>query len=118
MEAERAGLGIVDQAGGIVGAHLKEDAHLKFAKRLAAQKAVHVIESVAGEDDVKSETGSFRQKGVEERGGIRHRIGVARGKAEVLLIPKSVVLLQAVNEEESGGSFSGLRVVGPFFHFL
>ena len=50
VQAEVAGLGRVDEAGGIVRAHLEDDAHFKFAQRLAVHEAVDVVERVDGDD--------------------------------------------------------------------
>ena len=40
MEAEGAGFGIVAEAGGIVGAHLEEDAQFEFAHGLTPEEAL------------------------------------------------------------------------------
>ena len=36
MKTERTGLGVITQGGGIMGAHLEENAHFEFAQALAA----------------------------------------------------------------------------------
>ena len=52
MKTQSAGFGIVAEAGRIVGAHLEEHAHFKFAESFAAEEAIHIIERVEHRDDV------------------------------------------------------------------
>ena len=59
MQAERAGLRIIDQAGGIVRAHLEQHAHFKFAERFAAEETIHVVVSVARDDHVECRGSAF-----------------------------------------------------------
>ena len=63
MQTQLAGLGIVAQAGGIVRAHLEQDAHLKFTHRLAAQESVHVVVRIARGDDVEAVAGAIADDG-------------------------------------------------------
>src|SRR5437879_2856329 len=46
MKTQSAGFGIVAEAGRIVGAHLEEHAHFKFAESFAAEEPVHIIKRV------------------------------------------------------------------------
>ena len=59
MHSERARLRIVDEAGGIVRAHLEQDAHFKFAQRFLAQEPVHIVVAVAGRNDMNSQRRPF-----------------------------------------------------------
>jgi len=65
MKAEVASFRSVDQAGGVVGAHLKENAQLEFTERLAAEKAVRIVEGVAGANRVEAKMRSLADNPVE-----------------------------------------------------
>src|SRR5690348_9867921 len=65
MQAEHAGLRIVDQAGGIIGAHLEKDSHFELAERLAAQEPIYVVVSVAGSDDMEAETSALTDEVIQ-----------------------------------------------------
>src|SRR5437764_652652 len=99
MKAQQAGFRIVDETGGIVGAHLEEHAHLKFAECLAAEKTVYAIVSITGGDDVETEPGAFADQIVQHDGRIGYCIGFPSGKAKILLITEPGVFLEAVNEQ-------------------
>ena len=81
MKAEGGGLGRVDKARGIVGAHLEDDAHFEFAERLSAHEAIDVIEGVHGDQDVKAVGAAFANEIVELRAGIGAGIGAGLGAA-------------------------------------
>ena len=100
MQAERGGIRRVNQAGGIAGAHLEQHAHLEFGQRLPAQKPVYVVVGVAGGDDMKSLGRAFADEIQQRGGGIGSVFGVAAGKAEFILLPQLLVILQAVNQHE------------------
>jgi len=59
VEAEVAGVRGVNEAGGIAGAHLEEDAHFKFAEGLAAEAAVDVVIRVHAGEQVETAGGAF-----------------------------------------------------------
>ena len=99
MQSQSAGFGIVAQAGGVVGAHLEEHAHLKFAECLAAEKTVYVIVSITGGDDVETEPGAFADQIVQHDCRIGCCIGFPSGKAKILLITEPGVFLEAVDEQ-------------------
>ena len=118
VEAERARFGGVDQAGGVVGAHLEDDAHFKFAERLPAHGAVHVVEGVDAGEEVDAEGAAFG----DDVGELGTGIGVAvaaGGEAEVVFVPEFLKLVQAVDEEEECGFGAGgarLEVGGDVAH--
>ena len=78
MEAERAGLRRINEARGIVRAHLEDDAHFKFTQRLSGHRAVHVVERIHGRDAVDAEAAAFGDEIVELRAGAR--LAFAGGK--------------------------------------
>src|SRR5205809_4146780 len=98
VKAEVGGFRSVNQAGGVVGAHLKENAQLEFAERLAAEKAVHIVGGVAGADDVESKRGSFADDLVELFAGVGGRLRVVEGNIEVVLVTQPFESLNAVDE--------------------
>src|SRR5262245_46128486 len=110
MEPQHAGLGIVDQAGGIICAHLEKYAHFEFANCLPAETASQVVVGIARRDDMETEAGAFAYELVEHRGRLDLRFGVARGKTEVLLITETAELLEPINEEKDRRS--GVRIRG------
>ena len=111
VEAEVAGLGGVDEAGGIVGTHLEEDAHLEFTLRLAVDGAVDVVERVDRGDDVDAVGGTFGDEVVEHRAGIGAGAGIVRGETKVFLVAEFLELLQSVNDDKRAGmGFAGITV--------
>lgn len=100
VEAEAAGLGGVDEAGGVVGAHLEEDAHAELADGLAAEGAVDVVEGVDAGDEMDADGRAFGDDLIELISGLG---GVVSTEGEVLLVAELAELLQAVDEEVDGG---------------
>ena len=68
MESEAGRFRRVNQAGGVAGAHLEQNAELKFAEGLAAEETIGVIERIAGADHMESKLGSFAKNPVELSG--------------------------------------------------
>src|SRR5438046_9721288 len=54
VEAERAGIRRVDQAGGVARAHLEEHTHFEFAQSLSTKESGHVVVGVTGNYEVKA----------------------------------------------------------------
>src|SRR5262245_19790487 len=50
VEAEGAGVGSINQRGGVAGAHLEEDAHGELAQGFPAKEAADVIEGITSDD--------------------------------------------------------------------
>ena len=90
VEAEETGFGAIDEAGGIVGAHLEEDAHLEFAEGLAAEEAVDGVIGVARGDDVEAQAGAFADQAVEDRGRVGRGGGIG-GETEIVVIAEAGV---------------------------
>ena len=107
MEAEAAGFGRVDEARGIVGAHLEYDAHLKFAQRLAVQPAVDVVQCVHRNNKVDAVARPFGDDIGELRSGIWPRVGVAHREGELVFIPQLLEFVEAVDEAEHRGRLAG-----------
>lgn len=118
VEAEGAGFGVVDEAGGVVGAHLEEDAQLEFAEGFAAEEAAGVVVAVAGGDDVEAVARAFGEEGVEEDGGVGRGVGVAGAEAVVVFVAELVEFLEAVDEDEGGGRGAGRFVAGAAGHVV
>ena len=108
VKAEVGGLRSVDQAGGVIGAHLKENAQLEFTERLAAEKPVRIVGGVAGADDVESKRGSFADDLVELFAGVGGRLRVVEGNIEVVLVTQPFESLNAVDEHINRGRLGGV----------
>src|ERR1051326_6620061 len=78
VQAQGGGLGGVDEAGGVVGTHLEQDAQFEFAERFSAEETVRVVQSVADADEVKSQVRSFADDPVQQTAGLDGRTGVVQ----------------------------------------
>jgi len=103
VEAEPVGLGRVNEAGGVVGAHLEEDAEFEFSDGLAAELAEEIGVGVAGEDDVAAEVGALGDDAVEDEPGVLEGGVGVEGEGGVLVVAEFFVVLDAVDEEEEFG---------------
>jgi len=55
VQAERAGIRRINQAGGVAGAHLANSTRISIRQRLPAQEPVHVVVGLSQRgDDMKS----------------------------------------------------------------
>src|SRR5687767_1423291 len=118
METEGAGFGIVDEAGRIIGAHLKEHAHFKFTQSFSAEEPVYIVVGVARGDYVEAMSCPFADELVEENRWIRGGFRVAGSKAEILLEPELVELLETMDEKKHGSRIGGSDVVIPRCHLV
>ena len=71
VQAQRAGVRRINEAAGIVRAHLEDHAHFKFAERLPAHAATHVVERVHRGDEVNAQRAALCDDLVELRAGVR-----------------------------------------------
>ncbi len=97
VEAEVGCFGRLNEAGAVVGTHLKEDAHFDLAEGLAAHETVDVIEAVDGCKEVDAVAAAISDEVVHLVTGIA---GVTVPKAEVVFVPQFFEALQLVDEEE------------------
>ena len=93
VQAEVTRFWRVDQAGGIVGAHLEDHAHFEFAQRLAAEEAVHVVERVDRREDVHPVAAAFLDEVIEHGARFRAGVGAAHAEVEVVLVSQLLELL-------------------------
>src|SRR5437899_95799 len=99
VKAEVCGFGGVNQTGRVVGAHLKENAQLEFTERLAAEKAVRVVGSIAGADDVESKRRPLADDLLELFARVDWRRRVVEGNIELVLLTQPLESLDAVDEQ-------------------
>ncbi len=77
MEAERAGLRGIDEARGIVGAHLEDDAHFEFSERLAIHPAAYVVIAVDRHQQMDPVAAPFGDYIIELQCRVRRAPGIA-----------------------------------------
>ena len=106
MEAEVPGFRAVDQAGGIIRAHLEQNSHLKFAQRFFTQISADVIIGVATYQDMNSNTGTFGYYLVQLG---RWLCFIIRRKAKVIFITEFVQFVDVVNDYENCRSIDLVR---------
>ena len=115
MQTERAGFGIIAEAGGVVRAHLEEDPHFEFAQRFPAKETVDVIESIKHRNHVDAVARAVGDQFLK----LRRRVGAAfiRRKTELVLLPKFLEILESMNKQEDGRG-SGLFILDPLFQLV
>jgi len=115
VEAEGARFRGVDEAGGVVGTHLEDDAHFKFAQGLPVHRAVHIVERVDADDEVDAEAAALG----DDVGQLRAGTGFAGtgGEREVILVAQFLEAVQAVDEHVDGRS-AGVAIRAARFEFL
>jgi len=107
VEAEVVGLGRVDEAGGIVGAHLEQDAKFELGEGLAAELAEQVGVGVTGDEEMETEVCALGDQPVQDEPGMGEGGLVILGEGGVFVVAELFVVLEAVDKEEQFGGVGG-----------
>ncbi len=84
VEAEVTGFGGIDEAGGVVGAHLEDHAVGEFAEGFSGHGSVEIIEGIDADEKMDSVATSFGEEFGEL--GAWGGGGVAGGEAEIVFV--------------------------------
>ncbi len=101
MRSEPAGGGRVDQAAGVVLAHLEQDPQLQLAERLAVEDALQVVERIAPRQQAHAQAGPFSQDVAKLLSGTGRLLFAHAAETEVVVFLTQIAKpLQVMDDQE------------------
>jgi hypothetical protein len=102
VQAEGGGFGGIDQAGGVAGAHLEQDAEFEFAECTSSEEPAGIVVGIARCEHMESGGGAFGEDLVELLAGVEGGGGGAEGEGEILFKPEGAEAFEVMDEEVDG----------------